>query len=89
MLRDLLASVRDRLADLDALAETVWERYERVPDRTVTVRTNLVAEYVAGRLGVENSPWFRQDMLEAMKRAGLTYYRRERVRRYRGLRERA
>lgn len=89
MLRDLLASVRDRMADLDVLADTVWERYERVPDRTAVVRTNEVAEYVAGRLGVENSPWFRQDMLEAMKRAEMRTTLTNNVRRYLGLRERS
>lgn len=88
MLRDLLASVRDRFADLDALTSTAFEGYERVPDRMAVVRTNEVAKYVAARQGAQVGPHFRAEMLSAMRRAGLMTVKRASVRYYRGLRKR-
>lgn len=82
-----LRGIVSRFAELDALWEAVLVDYDHDQSKA-RVRAGDVASSVAQRQNAENSPWFRRDLAEAIKRKGVRRVMADGRAYYRGLRRR-
>ena len=83
----VLQEIIGRFEERRDLLACVFDKYERVGNPMVVVRANEVAQYVADTTRVENSPAFRGELGDVMKRAGFRRAKRSQVAYYRGLQE--